>query len=80
MKHACLGLNLTWRSDNGSVFKKRLHSQPTILCSKSTIQTLKEGVKYVWCFYCYLLTVNIFLTLCTVSVVDFEQIINVCLV
>ena len=62
-------------------------SQLTFTCSKSTIETLEKGVKYVqinhkdikttsmtsfWCLYCWLLTY--FTPFSSVSIVDFEQV------
>ena len=61
-------------------------TQPIFTCSKSTIETLGKGVKYIqsqhwihqssmttfWCFYCWLWIY--FTSFPSVSIVDFEQV------
>ena len=51
-------------------------SQPAITCSKLTIETLEQGVKYTngVVLVSLLLTLNIFHTFSSVSIVNFEQV------
>ena len=48
-----------------------MYTQWAFTCSKLTMETLEQGVKYV-----YLLTLNIYFTPCSsVSIVNFEQVL-----
>ena len=59
----------------GSFIRRALVSQVTFTCSKSQIAIVEKGVKYVDIDLVFLLlTLNIFRTISSVSIGDFEQV------
>ena len=71
----CLKMTLFWVMFATSIFRK-LHLTRQLTCSKLTIETLEQGVKYAngVVVVPLLLTLNIFHTCSSVSIVTFEHV------